>query len=120
SQNPRGRRPWIGQAMDTSKIDRARAESLPFGESTAAVIACLRAHGVVRAGIFGSVARGTANRASDVDILVEFAGGRSLIDQAALELDLTEMVGRPVEIVTYGALNPRIRENALREQRVIL
>ncbi|HKW21454.1 MAG TPA: nucleotidyltransferase family protein [Ktedonobacterales bacterium] len=105
--------------MDTSKVDRARAES-PFGASTAAIVACLRAHGVVHAAVFGSVARGASNHASDVDMLVEFSTGRSLIDQAALELDLTEMVGRPVEVVTYGALDPRIRENALREQRVLL
>jgi hypothetical protein len=106
--------------METSKVDRAREESFPFVAPIDAVIACLRAHGVVRAAIFGSVARGTATDTSDVDLLVEFSRGRSLVDQAALELDLTEMFGRAVEVVTYGALDPRIREHALREQRVIL
>jgi hypothetical protein len=106
--------------MDTSKIDRAQVESSLFGASTSAIVTCLRAHGVVHAAIFGSVARGTATDTSDVDVLVEFAGGCGLLDQAALELDLTDVFGRPVEVVTYGALDPRIREQVLREQRVIL
>ncbi|HEX6819440.1 MAG TPA: nucleotidyltransferase family protein [Ktedonobacterales bacterium] len=102
--------------MDTSKRDRAAL----FAESADALRACLRAHGVVRAAVFGSVARGTATNASDVDLLVEFSPGRSLVDQAALELDLMQLIGRPVEVITYGSLNPRIRESVLAEQRVIL
>ena len=106
--------------MDTSKIDRAQAGALLFGASTGDLIACLRAHGVVHAAVFGSVARGAATAASDIDFLVEFSEGRSLIDQAALELDLTRLLGHPIEVVTYTALDPRIREQVVREQQVIL
>lgn len=102
--------------MNTSKVDRA----LPFADSADALLACLRSHGVVRAAVFGSFARGTASVASDVDLLVEFSPGRSLVDQAALELDLLQLFGRPVEVITYASLNPRFRESVLAEQQVIL
>ena len=80
----------------------------------------LRRHGVTRAAFFGSVARGQESENSDVDILVEFAPGHSLLDQAALELDPIALFGREVEIVTYQSLNPHIRQHALDEQAVIL
>ncbi|HLJ80898.1 MAG TPA: nucleotidyltransferase family protein [Ktedonobacterales bacterium] len=84
------------------------------------IIPILRSHGVVRASVFGSFARGTQREASDLDLLVEFAEGRGLLDQAALEADLSEHFGREVEVITYRALNPYIRESALRDQVVIL
>jgi predicted nucleotidyltransferase len=80
----------------------------------------LRSHRVVRAGLFGSVARGTAGPASDVDLLVEFAPGASLLDLATLELDLAALLGRPVEVVTYGSLDARMRERVLSEQVPLL
>ena len=80
----------------------------------------LKAHGVIRASVFGSFARGTQREESDLDLLVEFAGGRGLLDQAALEADLSEQLGREVEVITYRALNSHIREQALRDQVVIL
>ena len=80
----------------------------------------LRAHGVIRAAIFGSVARDTAHTESDLDLLVEFAADRTLLDQAALEIDLIALVGRPVDVVTYRSLDPHIRERVLNEQVVIL
>lgn len=80
----------------------------------------LQRHGVTRAAFFGSVARGQETAESDVDLLVEFAPGRSLLDQAALELDLIALFGREVEVVTYQSLDPRIRQQALRDQAPIL
>lgn len=79
-----------------------------------------QAHGVTHAAIFGSVARGTATASSDLDLLVEFAPGRTLLDQAALEIDLIALIGRPVDVVTYRSLHPLIRERVLNEQVVIL
>jgi len=80
----------------------------------------LRRHRVTRAAFFGSVARGQETAQSDVDLLVEFAPGRSLLDQAALELDLIALFGREVEVVTWQSLDPRIRERALHDQVAIL
>jgi predicted nucleotidyltransferase len=56
--------------------------------------------------IFGSLARGDAGPESDVDILVKFDRGRSLLDLVAIQQDLTEMLGCNVDVVSEGALKP--------------
>ena len=80
----------------------------------------LRTHNVVHAALFGSFARGAARPESDVDLLVEFSPGASLLDLATLELELTALTGRPVEIVTYRSLDPRIKARVLEEQVPLL
>lgn len=72
-------------------------------------------HGARNVRIFGSVARGEARPDSDVDFLVEFEPGRSLLDHAALLLDLQELLGRPVDVTTDRALRPLLRARILRE-----
>lgn len=71
--------------------------------------------GVVRAGLFGSFARGDATADSDVDFLVEFEEDRTLLDLAGLRLDLREASGRDVDVATPGSLHPRLRNRILRE-----
>lgn len=56
--------------------------------------------------IFGSVARGEAGPDSDVDVLVKFDRGRSLLDLIAVQQDLTELLGCRVDVVSEGALKP--------------
>lgn len=80
----------------------------------------LRRRGVVRAGVFGSVARGDAGAGSDVDILVEFEPGRSLVDLAGLRLDLAEVLGRDVDVATPASLHPALRDRILRDLVPIL
>lgn len=63
--------------------------------------------GVVRAGLFGSFARGDATADSDLDFLVEFEEDRTLLDLAGLRLDLREASGRDVDVATPGSLHPR-------------
>lgn len=72
-------------------------------------------HGAREVRVFGSVARGDARSQSDVDFLVEFEPGRSLLDHAALLLDLEQLLGREVDVVTNRGLRHRIRERVLRE-----
>jgi len=80
----------------------------------------LRRHDVIHAAIFGSFARGEAEADSDLDILVELPSTKSLLDLVALKLDLEEVLGREVDVLTYRALHPRIRERVFQEQVVIL
>jgi predicted nucleotidyltransferase len=84
------------------------------------VIPVLRRHDVVHAAIFGSFAKGIPEEKSDLDILVEFEGEKSLLDLVALQLELEETLGREVDVITYRALHPRIRERVLQEQVAIL
>ncbi len=84
------------------------------------VLPALRRRGVVRASIFGSVARGEDHPGSDLDLLVEFEPGRTLFDLSGLRLDLQEQLGRPVDIVTPGGLHPLLRGRILAELVEIL
>ena len=72
-------------------------------------------HGAHNVRIFGSVARGEADVLSDIDILVDLGPDRSLLDLGGLLMDLQELLGCPVDVVTEKSLRPRIRERVLRE-----
>jgi predicted nucleotidyltransferase len=72
-------------------------------------------HGARNIRVFGSVARGEADEKSDVDFLVEMEPGRSLFDLGGLLMDLQDVLGRDVDVVTERGLNPRIRDRVLKE-----
>ncbi len=76
-------------------------------------------HGATNIRVFGSVASGIADDASDIDFLVDLENGRSLLDLGGLLMDLQELLGRRVDVVTEKGLRPRIRERVLREARTI-
>jgi hypothetical protein len=65
--------------------------------------------------VFGSVARGDADEASDIDFLVEMEPGRSLLDMGGLLMDLRDLLGRDVDVVSERGLNQRIRDRVLGE-----
>ena len=60
---------------------------------------------------FGSTARGEDTEDSDLDILVEVRPGTTLYDLARVELELEEILGCKVEVVTEGFLAPDVLEN---------
>ena len=72
-------------------------------------------HGARKVRVFGSVARGTARRGSDVDFLVEMEEGRSLLDHAALILDLERLLKRPVDVASERGLRRPLRKEVLRD-----
>jgi predicted nucleotidyltransferase len=72
-------------------------------------------YGAYNIRIFGSVARGEADSASDVDFLVDMEPGRSLLDLGGLLMDLQDLLGCPVDVVTEKGLRERIRDRALKE-----
>jgi predicted nucleotidyltransferase len=72
-------------------------------------------HGAHNVRIFGSVARGEARPNSDVDVLVELEPGRSLLDLGGLLMDLQDLLGVEVDVVTEKGLRERIRERVLKE-----
>ena len=65
--------------------------------------------------VFGSVARGEAGDSSDVDLLVDWEPGRSLLDHAGLALDLQELLGAKVDVGTERALHWYVRGRILNE-----
>lgn len=92
------------------EIQEIRAKAIPV----------FSRHGVTRAALFGSRARGEATEESDIDILVEFNGEKTLLDLAALQIELEQALGRKVDVLTYRSLHPRIRDKVLRDQVVLL
>jgi len=99
----------VSNAID-KELERLREKVAPI----------LRRLGVRRASVFGSLARGEGDEESDVDLLVELEPGRSLLDLAELKVELEEVLGRRVDVITYDSLHPLLRERVLREQRRIL
>lgn len=67
--------------------------------------------------IFGSVIHGEDNAESDIDMLVNFGPGSSLLDHVALMQDLEELLGRKVDVVSEKALHWYIRDRVLQEAR---
>jgi len=65
--------------------------------------------------VFGSVARGEADSKSDIDLLVDLEPGRSLFDLGGLLMDLQDLLGQNVDVVTERGLRERIRERVLKE-----
>jgi uncharacterized protein len=74
-------------------------------------------HGACNVRIFGSVARGEAGENSDIDLLVELEQGRSLLDQAGLMVELEDLLGRKVDVVTEQGLYWLLRRRILKEAR---
>lgn len=72
-------------------------------------------HGVRRLRVFGSLARGEAESASDVDLLVDLKPGRTLIDLAAFRREAGEILNLPVDVATADMLKERIRDEVLNE-----
>lgn len=72
-------------------------------------------HGAYNIRIFGSVARGEADSESDIDFLVDMEPGRSLLDLGGLLMDLQDLLGCPIDVVTEKGLRERIRDRALKE-----
>jgi uncharacterized protein len=72
-------------------------------------------HGATQVRLIGSVARGEARPDSDVDLLVTWREGTSLLDHAALMLELESLLGRKVDIASDGWVKPSIRESVYRD-----
>lgn len=74
-------------------------------------------HGATHVRVFGSVARQEDDEESDIDFLVRLEPGRSLLDLGALLMDLQDLLGRDVDVVTEAGLRERIRDRVLSEAR---
>ena len=87
---------------------------------TKKILPILKEAGVTRAALFGSATRGEANEESDLDLLVELAEGLRLLDLAALKLRLEAGLSRPVDVLTFSSVHPRLRPYIERDQVPIL
>jgi predicted nucleotidyltransferase len=72
-------------------------------------------HGAHTARVSGSIARGSADAQSDIDFLADLEPGRSQLDLGGLLMELRELLGRRVDIVTGRALRDRNGQDVPRE-----
>ena len=74
-----------------------------------------RKRGARNVAVFGSVARGESDARSDVDFLVDMTPGHGLFDMGGLLIELGELLGCEVDVVSRRGLRERIRERVLAE-----
>ena len=79
------------------------------------ILALADRHGVRDVRVFGSMARGDADEASDVDLLVSLSPERTGLALGALLIDVQGLLNRRVEVVTENSLHPEIRDRVLKE-----
>jgi hypothetical protein len=88
-----------------------------IAERRAEILRVAATHGARNIRVFGSAARGDFGQDSDLDLLVEFEPGRSLLDHAALQMELEALLGRRVDVASERGLKSRLRDRILREAR---
>ena len=80
----------------------------------------LKKHGITKAAVFGSVARGENTEESDIDILVEIPYPHGLFEFAGIKIELEDVLGKKVDLVEYQAIRQKIKESILSNQVPIL
>mgnify|MGYP006440716101 CR=1 FL=1 len=79
------------------------------------ILEIARRYGAHDIRIFGSVARGESNESSDLDLIVRFEPGRSLFDHGGLIMDLRDLLGVKVDVISEGGMRPRFRRHVMKE-----
>ena len=87
--------------------------------SSGSLIEICRRNDVSKIGVFGSVVRGEATDQSDIDLLVYFSKRKSLLAVVGLERQLSDALGKKVDLLTEGAISPYLRERILGELQVL-
>ncbi len=81
------------------------------------IMQIVAAHRAARPRVFGSVLRGEDSEKSDLDLLVDALPGATLLDLGSIQIDLEELLGIRVDVLTPGDLPTRFRQQVLREAR---
>lgn len=84
------------------------------------VLPILKEAEIKKAALFGSYVRGDNTEKSDIDILVAFPDSATLLDVAKLQRRLEENLLKKVDIVSYNAISPLIKESVLKYQYPLL
>jgi len=92
--------------MDISKLLQEKREE---------ILAIANNHGAYNVRIFGSTVRNEANEKSDIDILVSFERGRTLIDLVSLNDELEALLDKRVQVITDGGIHPYLKDSILSE-----
>jgi predicted nucleotidyltransferase len=99
-------RVWInGESMNKADQDK--------------IINICRRNDISMVGIFGSTARDDATESSDIDLFVKLSKPKSLLSLVRLERNISEALGKKVDLLTEGAISPYLKDRILKELTVI-
>jgi predicted nucleotidyltransferase len=90
----------------------SRIEAFPISE----ILRIVGEHGGLNPRVFGSRAKGDAREDSDLDLLIKAGPTMSLLDVGAIQVEVEQLLGIPVQVVTEGALHPLLRQDVLPRQ----
>lgn len=123
SQREAARRLGVTQPAISYQIARERTDGVRPSELIAAGGSVLRlvaeGRGFTQLAIFGSAARGDDRPESDLDLLVQPPVDADISDMVRLEEDLSSIVGRAVDIVSYRGLDPHLDQDILRDKVLV-
>ena len=112
--------PAVSQQLKASRAVTAAVHPETLLAAAAPVLVDVaRSKGFDRLAVFGSVARGDARADSDIDLLVEAPAGAAIKELVELQRIFQEILGRPVDLVTYGGLKPAVDAD-IRAEAVLL
>ena len=83
------------------------------------IISILIKHGIKKILVFGSYARNEATPKSDLDLIVEFPEGTSLLDHVGIEIELSEALNMKIDLLSRNGISPYIKNQVLKEAIVI-
>lgn len=83
------------------------------------IIYILAKHGIKKILVFGSFARNEATTQSDLDLIVEFPEGASLLDHVGIEFELSEALNMKIDLLSQNGISPYIRDQIIKEAVVI-
>ncbi len=102
------------QLKSASKIDSVHPEALI--EAAGPILKALAAEqGYSRLAVFGSVARHEARADSDIDLLVDAPDGTSTFAFLRFKGLIEEVLGREIDLASYGGLKPELDDDIRRE-----
>ncbi len=79
----------------------------------------LKNQGATKIAVFGSYVRGEEKPGSDIDIIVEFSGRKSLLELVRIERELSEVLGIKVDLLTEKSISPYLIDTIKKEMEVI-
>lgn len=83
------------------------------------IVEFLKARNAKKIGLFGSFARNEETEKSDIDVLVSFREGVNFFDLVGMELDLSDLVGKKIDLVEEEGINKRLKPSVERDLQIL-
>lgn len=95
-------------------------QQLTLDEIKTKAIPILKEAGITKSALFGSYVRGDASENSDIDFLINFPTDTTLLDVVRLQRSLQENLQKKVDLVSYNAISPLIKDSIFKYQYPLL